>query len=141
MAKSNKKPAKPTLEVAVQFGGLSIGDQTARLGVRIARAFVDVEKADAVFVGKRLEVVVQLGAADADQMKLFDVELEVVGSVDVKRIGVAPDSISAGLTFNLASIDVATLARFSKGVGRLKVLTVSELPSEAAAEADDDAAE
>lgn len=141
MAKGKGKPSKPTLEVAVQFGGLSIGDQTARLGVRIARAFVDVAKADAVFVGKRLEVVVQLGAADADQMKLFDVELEVVGAVDVKRIGVAPDAISAGLTFNLQSIDVATLARFSKCVGRLKVLTVADLPAEAAAEADDGAAE
>ena len=131
---SKTKPKKPTLEVAVAFGGVSIGDTTARLGVKIQRDFLNVVDADEVFTGKRLTVIVQLGAADADQRKLFDVELEVAGSVDVKRIGVTPETISAGLTFNLKTLDIATLARFSKGVGRLKVFDVAAIPDDAPAD-------
>lgn len=131
---SKAKSKKPALEVAVAFGGVSIGDTTARLGVKIQRAFLNVVDADEIFTGKRLTVIVQLGAADADQGKLFDVEVEVAGSVDVKRIGITAETISAGLTFNLQTLDIATLARFSKGVGRLKVFDVAAIPDDAPAD-------
>ena len=62
---------------------------------------------------------------------MFDVEVEVAGSVDVKRIGITAETISAGLTFNLQTLDIATLARFSKGVGRLKVFDVAAIPDDA----------
>lgn len=127
---SKAKNKKATLEVAVAFGGVSIGNTTARLGVKIQRDFLNVVAADEIFTGKRLAVIVQLGAADADQRKLFDVELEVAGSVDVKRIGVSPETITAGLTFNLKTLDIATLARFSLGVGRLKVFDVQTIPAD-----------
>jgi len=136
------KKKSDALELLVDFGGVSIGETTARLGVKIARPQLTITKADATFTGKRLSVVVQLGNHDPDQKKLFDVVTEVGGSVDVKRLGVNVDEYSTGLTFNLADVDVATLAKFSKGKGRLRVLAVEDLPDEAEGdEADEDADE
>lgn len=136
---SKAKAAKDTLELVVEFGGVSIGETTARLGVKIPRQQLTISRADATFTAKRLAVVVQLGNPDPDQKKLFDVVVEVRGTVDVKRLGVSADEYSTGLTFNLADVDVATLARFSKGQGRLSVLSVEELP-EPDGEADEDVA-
>ena len=139
---TSKKTKADALELLVDFGGVSIGETTARLGVKIARPQLTITKADATFTGKRLSVVVQLGNHDPDQKKLFDVVTEVGGSVDVKRLGVNVDEYSTGLTFNLADVDVATLAKFSKGKGRLRVLAVEDLPDEAEGdEADEDADE
>lgn len=139
---TSKKTKADTLELLVDFGGVSIGETTARLGVKIARPQLTITKADATFTGKRLSVVVQLGNPDPDQKKLFDVVTEVGGSVDVKRLGVNVDEYSTGLTFNLADVDVATLAKFSKGKGRLRVLAVEDLPDEAEGdEGDEDADE
>lgn len=128
MTSKGKKP--DGLELLVDFGGVSIGETTARLGVKIARPQLTITKADQTFTGKRLSVVVQLGNPDPDQKKLFDVVTEVAGSVDVKRLGVNVDEYATGLTFNLADVDVATLAKFSKGKGRLRVLAVEDLPDE-----------
>lgn len=126
----SKKKTNDALDLLVDFGGVSIGETTARIGVRITRQQLTITKADATFTGKRLSVVVQLGNPDPDQKKLFDVVTEVAGSVDVKRLGVNVDEYATGLTFNLADVDVATLAKFSKGKGRLRVLEVADLPDE-----------
>lgn len=133
----SKKKTNDALDMLVDFGGVSIGETTARLGVRITRQQLTITTADATFTGKRLSVVVQLGNPDPDQKKLFDVVTEVAGSVDVKRLGVNVDEYATGLTFNLADVDVATLAKFSKGKGRLRVLEVADLPDEG--EGDDEA--
>ena len=126
-----KTPAanSSVLDVPVEFGGLSIGDVTARIGVRIDREQMNIIAADECFTGKRLSVVVSLGSSDPEQKELFKGRsFEVTGSVDVKRLGVTASQFSAGLTFNLESIDVATIAKFSKGKGRLKVFEVATLP-------------
>lgn len=132
----NKPPANSSvLDVPVEFGGLSIGDVTARIGVRIDREHMNIVAADECFTGKRLSVVVSLGSSDPEQRELFKGRtFEVTGSVDVKRLGVTSDQFSAGLTFNLESIDVATIAKFSKGKGRLKVFEVAALPDDHASE-------
>ena len=132
MSKSKKKSPPDNasvLDVPVEFGGLSIGDVTARIGVRIDREHMNIVAADECFTGKRLSVVVTLGSSEPDQKELFKGrQHEVTGSVDVKRLGVTSAQYSAGLTFNLESIDVATIAKFSKGKGRLKVFEVAALP-------------
>lgn len=134
---SKKKPPanSSVLDVPVEFGGLSIGDVTARIGVRIDREHMNIVAADECFTGKRLSVVVSLGSSDPEQKELFQGRtFDVTGSVDVKRLGVTADQFSAGLTFNLESIDVATIAKFSKGKGRLKVFEVAALPDDHATE-------
>jgi hypothetical protein len=122
------------LDIPVEFGGVSIGESTCRLGVRINRDVCNINTADEIFCGHRLTGKVLLGGSDdsPNQKKFLDGdEYSVEGSFDVKRIGVTVEMISTGLTFSLADIDVADLAKFSKGAGRLMVEGVGEIPDDA----------
>lgn len=124
---------KSKLSVLVQFGGVSISQETAKVGVSIERSTLDLLDADQYLCGKRLVGKIILGRRDdADgQAKLIeDTDFEVGGAFDVKRFGVSPTKLSAGLTFALASIDVRELARFAKGAGRMVVDEIQELPDD-----------
>lgn len=116
--------------IPVDFGGVSIGDQTVRIGITVARAHIDLLKADEVFVCHRLTGTVTLGRRDDQdgQAKLFDSDVQIQGVFDCKRIGVNGKNISTGLAFSLEDIDISELARFSKGAGMLEVESVAELP-------------
>lgn len=120
------------LNVPVDFGGVSIGHATARLGVKISRDVLNIMAADEIFCGHRLTGKVILGNRDdaEGQTTFVETDYQVDAVFDVKRIGVNSDSISTGLTFSLNDIDVAELAQFSKGQGRLIVEHVSDLPDD-----------
>lgn len=129
MAKSNGK--SQMLDIPVEFGGVSIGEATARLGIRANRSVLNINSADEVLCGHRLTGRVVLGGEDEQpgQGRLVDdLDHTVAAVFDCKRIGVNPTQISAGLTFTLADVDIKELARFSKGAGRLVIEAVSELP-------------
>lgn len=132
------RKSKSVLDIRVEFATVSIGETTARIGVKVARESLDLLEADNVLCGHRLTGRVTLGRRDdAKGQQTFDeVDYEVAGTFDVKRFGVNASHITSGLTFNLADIDVAELARFSKGVGRLIVSGVAEIPDGAGSEGD-----
>lgn len=126
------------LDIPVQFGGVSIGEATARLGVKIDRSVCSINAADDIFCGHRLNGRVVLGGSDDQpgQTRFLDTDDYVDGVFDVKRFGANSKEISTGLTFSLRDVDVAELAKFSKGSGRLIVNNVGELPEDS--KADDD---
>lgn len=131
------------LDIPVSFGGVSIGDATARLGIKIDRSVCNITTADDTFCGHRLSGRVVLGGGDDSpgQGKLVDdLDHVVDGVFDVKRFGANAKEISTGLTFSLADVDVRELAKFSKGSGRLIINVVAELPEDTGGdeEADDD---
>jgi hypothetical protein len=129
------------LDLPVEFGGVSIGDATARLGVRFDRSAIDLLKADEVFCGHRLTGRVILGGKDeqSGQQKLIkDLAHQVEGVFDCKRLSINSTEIATGLTFSLGNLDIAELARFSKGSGRLLVKEVGEIPDDAPSHDDDD---
>lgn len=136
MAKNGKKAV---LECLVEFGGVSVGQTTARIGVRINRDHCELSLADEVFCGHRLDVRVILGKSDEmpNQKKAFESAYECAGAADVKHMGVNADTISTGLTFSLKEIKIEEFARFSKGAGRLVVYGVGELPDDAPSEHDE----
>ena len=142
---TKKKPARKrgvqsvVLDIPVDFGGVSIGESTARLGLRINREQLNIMAADEIFCGHRLACKLTLGKRDESQGELVaDLFETLSGQADVKRLGLSADTISTGLTFSLADIDVATLAKFSKGCGRLLVETVAEIPMDSPANTDGD---
>ncbi len=134
MAKAKKQGSNVAacLDIPVEFGGVNIGDGTARLGIAIDRGVLNINAADEAFCGKRLSGRVVLGHSDesAGQTRFFEDDHQVEGVFDVKRIGVNLKQISAGLTFSLASVDVRELAKLSKGSGRLIVEQIEDLPDE-----------
>lgn len=128
------------LEVDVQFGGVSIGDETARVGIKIDRALMQLDQADEILCGKRLTGRIEVCAPGEQQGQralpgMKDERPHLDGTFDVKRFGVSLKEISAGLTFGLGSIDVSELAKFAKKNGRLLVTDAQFLPEDSS---DDD---
>lgn len=62
--------------VPCEFGGVSIGDATARLGIRMSRNDCSLDRADETFCGHRLSGVVKLSrnGDEPDQKKLLDAD-------------------------------------------------------------------
>jgi hypothetical protein len=134
-----KKSGKAVLDIPVEFGGVSIGRTTARLGIGFNRSACSLEEADNAFCGHRLNGRVVLdGKGDSPGQKKFVEVHEVAGVFDVKRIGVNATSITTGLTFSLGDVDIQELAKLSKGSGRLLINAIAELPDDAPDEDDED---
>lgn len=123
-------PPKAALNVPVSFGGVSLGQETARIGIKIDRKNLTLAKADKAFSGRRLIGRIVLGHEDEspDQTQMFDSDYCVEGAFDVKRYGVNSVFYATGLTFGLADVDIEELSHFSKGTGRLIVDEIAELP-------------
>lgn len=134
------KPAKKGAKAAkddslkrfrVGFGGVSIGDNTCRLGVKLLRDVVKVSEADEYFCGRRINCRVKMHRSDEDPDQQHFDEMdssETVEAVcDVKRYAVGPKDISIGLSFNLVEIHIEQLARFAKQSGTLEIMGVTSL--------------
>ncbi|HMP79304.1 MAG TPA: hypothetical protein PKD54_07625 [Pirellulaceae bacterium] len=127
-------------DLAVEFGGVSIGESTARLGLRIKKELLNIIAAEELLCGRRLTGAIQLGGAadNAGQGKLFDCDVAVPGTFDVHRFGVSIDHYTTGLTFKLNEIEIGDLAQFSKGSGRLRIEGVAAIPTDTVDEDEDE---
>lgn len=121
------------IDIGVLFKGVSIGKNTARIGVKIDRKRLPLAKADEVFCGHRLDGSLVLGRADESpgQSQLFDNSELLDGVFDCKSLSIGADSVSLGLTFSLNDINVAELAKYSNTPGRVIVDDVGEIPEDA----------
>lgn len=126
------------LNVPVEFGGVSIGDQTASVGCRIDRAQMKLGEVDKCLCGKRLTGKIQIDRNADDspgQQTLPGIERDsgpqVPGSFDVKRIGMSPKDYSFRATFSLGEINIEDLSHFAKAKGRLIVEGIGEIPEDA----------
>lgn len=131
----NQKGSGPIAltDIPVTFGGVSIGEKTARIGISVHRDWLSLDQCDKLFCERRLNGAVALGHADdaAGQAKLWDdADHQISTAFDIKGFRVGTDSVATGLTMNLNEIDIAELAKFSKGVGRLAVYEVTDIPQE-----------
>ncbi len=142
-AKKQPKPKAAFLELPVSFGGVSIGDKTARLGVSLERSeSLTVAQADKSLCGCRLtgKVVARIGDAVGEQDPLpgLDAGDTVLDATfDVKQLSITPTSIGFGLTFAIKGLDVGELAHFAKRSGKLIVYEVAEIPEEREEEEED----
>lgn len=126
---------KYDLDLAVEFGGVSIGETSARIGVRIPREDLNIDAADDAFAGRRLNGMISLQTREERRQKNLDgmednTPRTMESVFDVKRFGVSLKDISIGLTFALSEIDVAELAHFAKRSGTLKCSVVGPIPED-----------
>lgn len=120
------------LEVPVKFGGVSIGDATTRIGVKIDRDCLRLNEADRIFCGHRLTGRVELGnGGDSNGQTRFVSVEKLEGIFDCKRLGFDAGTISTGLTFNKKDIDMDLISKFAKGSGRMFVMKIEEIPDDA----------
>lgn len=144
------KNTKPTVlvDVPVSFGGVSIGVETAKIGIKIDRESMSLDDADEYLCGRRLSgraYTVPKGE-DPTQKHMFKGERhELVNLFDVKKISVSPNMLSCGLTFALQDVDVTELAQFASRGGRLEIYEVSTItkgePGDDDEDGDDDGEE
>lgn len=127
--------ASPALiaDVPIQFGGVSIGESTARLSMKVRRSALGLYKADELFCERRLTGKMQLGGDDDQpaQGKLFEANLTIEASFDIHRFGVTTEAYTTGATVKLNEVDIADLAKFSKGTGRFLIFGADAIPDEA----------
>lgn len=126
------KHKKPTvqLEVPVAFAGVSIGVETARLGIKIDRDTMSLETMDEFLCGRRLTGCVWTvpKGEDPSQKHFLDGEKHEMAAIfDVKKIGVSPSTFTTGLTFSLKDVDTEQLVNFSGRNGRLAIYEVVAL--------------
>lgn len=130
MAKTKTAPA-PATDIAVSYGNVSIGDETARIGVSISRGQMSLAQMDKSFCGKRLTGTIlarSTGQADQQSLPGADSDITITAVFDVKSFGVKRKWFSTGLTFSLGGIDAATLAGFAKREGMLRIDQIDDIP-------------
>jgi hypothetical protein len=139
MVARKKKEETYALNVPVAFGGVSIGEDTAKVSFSIERAAIDLERAEANLCGKRLtgKLVVCACGEDPNQKALpgmSDVKHELAATFDVKGFRCTPKLIASSASFMLSTIQVEELGHFAKKSGRLIVSEVEEVEEEEADE-------
>ena len=121
------------LEVNVQFGGISFGDQTARLGISFDRGDFKVCSAEKFMVGARLRIVAIPGVRDATafrQLELMDAGKRVQADVDCKQYTGGSHAFKSGLTFNVSSVDQTALLALRKKQGRISLERIGSCDDE-----------
>lgn len=131
MAKSKAKTWDA--EIEVDWGGLSIGDMTARLGLKVERERLELDEANELFCGKRCAVLIaNKAAAENGQKQLKGMEksdvVEIEALVDIKSFNSTPKHFGTGLTFNLETVKPEMLAKFPKRRGVLCIQHKEDLP-------------
>lgn len=121
-----------TAEKPKRGTNVSIGEGTARVGIRVLREWMTITKADEALCGRRLtgRIVRLKDGEDPNQTLMLDEDRhQIVGSFDVKSFGVNQKAISCGLTFSTKDIDIRELGFFAKQSGRLIVDQIIDLES------------
>lgn len=135
----NKKP-EIQLDRPVTFGGVSIGVETARIGVKFDRDALSIDTADEFLCGRRLtgRIYTVPKGEDPTQKHMFKGERhEVTNVFDIKKISVSPKMIGANLTFALEGVDMAELSQFASRQGRIEIYELANL-ADVGEDADDE---
>lgn len=129
-------------ELSVEFGGVSIGDATASIGVGFERNGHSLENVEAMLCGKSLEVLAIGGsAALPGQKQLPGMEGEthphVEASCDSASLRVTPKQFGSRLRFSLSEIAVQGIAQLAKRHGTLRLNVLGDLEEAEDVEDDD----
>lgn len=131
------KETKFERRIPVEFGGVSLNKEKARIGFSVDRgdSSLDLEKADGLFAGAQLEVQLETdpnaGGDAAGQQTMDAADVTLDGVADVMRFSVASEKIGASLVFNIKAIDVAALTRFRNSKGHVSVRRIGDAESKA----------
>lgn len=137
------------VRIPVHFAGVSIGDETAAVGIKVNHEDLNEDKNAAVLRAfellccRRLTGVLTLGKrGDGEtQGKLYETDVTVTGSFDTNNLGVTPKSVSSRLSCALSEVSASDLAKFAKRDGYFTITSLMEaldLDDEEAEEADDE---
>ena len=116
------------LDIPVEFGNVSIGDATARIGVRFPVGSVKQSDVTKKLCEKRIDALI---TTNDDQQRIPGTEdeiLELTGMADTRGVNVKVKTYSTGLTFSREDVDLNMLSNFAKKKGRLVVNDSESIP-------------
>lgn len=118
----------------VEFGTVSFGKETARLGIRFARGEMTLNQAVDLLCGARLRL--DMRVTDGNNPLLPDALPNLKSIADSKHLGVTMRDFTVGLAFSRAEIDANTLCNFANSKGVVKADRIGNIEP-AVADADD----
>lgn len=115
--------AKKKFKFDVEFRGVSIGTNTARIGFHVDRGALELDEADELFSNSqvRCNIVCDPNAKkDAEGQETFGETGEKIDVVaDIKGFRVTEEGYTAGLSLNKKETDVAILGSFANAKAKL----------------------
>jgi hypothetical protein len=133
--------AKKQMKMECFFGRVGLGDVTGSIPVKFSRGNLELEVADEVLCGRRLDVhmVAFAKGENPEQKRLSGMERhEVSLQCDITGYKVTPKAISASMKFNMESVEEVALKHFAMRDGVLTIKNVGELVSDDEPEEDDE---
>lgn len=123
--------SKEQLDVKVEFSNLSVGQDVARLGVKIHRANMDSKVAEMYLCGSRLRGQITIEDPSASDLPGVPDIPPVEATFDVKGYGANRKSFRCGLTFAIGDVDVEKLSHFPNKKGRIVAERTGGIPEKA----------
>ena len=125
-------------DVGCDFGGVSKGKDSIRIGIKLSRDVISLPQADEALCGMRITGRLQRGGkSDAPSQQPLPgmgvPEPFIVGTFDVKRFGVSPDDITFGATFSVHGLsrdNREALLDLANQSGRMQVTGVELIPED-----------
>lgn len=124
------------LKLPVHFGGVSIGEDTAAIGITITRDDIAVKSPDIhpvaraydLLCTRRLKVILTIGRYDEceTQSKLLETDIVITGTCDTNSLSVMSKQFSSRLTFALSEINASEIAMFAKRKGFMTITSLME---------------
>lgn len=129
------KPRFKKVRIPVHFAGVSIGDETGAVGIKVLHEDLDANDKNAAVLRafellccRRLGGVLTLGKrGDGEtQGKLYETDVTITGSFDTNNLGVTPKSVSSRLSCALTEVSASDLAKFAKRDGYFTITSLME---------------
>ena len=125
-------------DVGCDFGGVSKGKDSIRIGIKLSRDVISLPQADEALCGMRITGRLQRGGkSDAPSQQplpgMGEPEPFIDGTFDVKRFGVSPDDITFGATFSVHGLsrdNREALLDLANQSGRMHVTGVELIPED-----------
>ena len=122
--------AKAIENLHVEFGQVSVGEDTAAVLVKIQRNDLTLSVAEKTLCKRRMDVELFMAPKneDPDQKHFDGMKPKVKGTCDTSRLSVGLENLTTRLTFNKKEISISELANLAKRVGRVKVFSTEKIP-------------
>jgi len=131
------KPVKfKKLKLPVHFGGVSIGEDTAAIGITLTHEDLAIKSPDTppvlrayeLLCTRRLKVILTLGRRDEGetQGKLLETDITINGTCDTNSLGVTTKSLGSRLSFALSEVNASDIAQFAKRDGFMTIASLME---------------
>lgn len=116
------------LEVKVDYRQVSVGDNVARLGVKIGRSEMASDEAEKFLCGSRLQGEIRIDDPSTPELDGMPEVQAITEAFDVVGYSANRKAFSCGFAFNVSDVDVELLSHFPGKSGCISVKRLGKMP-------------